>query len=112
MQILRLILFVIHFIWRYSISNKYIYLKSELVSFIQLAAEYELLILSVGKDRLHDECLVVRKRGTLQQKQELELEERKEKQRQKQLREKEEAKETVDKKEEIKIGNFILFYVT
>uniref|UniRef100_A0A095A0U2 AN1-type domain-containing protein n=1 Tax=Schistosoma haematobium TaxID=6185 RepID=A0A095A0U2_SCHHA len=65
-------------------------------------AEYELLILSVGKDRLHDECLVVRKRGTLQQKQELELEERKEKQRQKQLREKE-AKETVDKKEEIKI---------
>ncbi|CAH8670299.1 unnamed protein product [Schistosoma curassoni] len=69
----------------------------------QLAAEYELLILSVGKDRLHDECLVVRKRGTLQQKQELELEERKEKQRQKQLREKEEAKETVDKKEEIKI---------
>ncbi|CAH8595875.1 unnamed protein product [Schistosoma turkestanicum] len=70
----------------------------------QLAAEYELLILSIGKDRLHDECLVVRKRGTLQQKQELELEElMKEKQRQKQLKEKEEIKEITEKKEDIKI---------
>ncbi|KAK4475026.1 hypothetical protein MN116_002123 [Schistosoma mekongi] len=70
----------------------------------QLAAEYELLILSVGKDRLHDECLVIRKRGTLQQKQELALEEQREKQRQKKLREKEETIQTLSvKMEEIKI---------
>ncbi|CAH8665709.1 unnamed protein product [Heterobilharzia americana] len=68
-----------------------------------LAAEYELLILFIGKDRLHDECLVVRKRGTLQQKQELELEEQREKQRQKQLKEKEAIKEFTEQGEKIKI---------
>ncbi|CAH8874585.1 unnamed protein product [Trichobilharzia szidati] len=69
----------------------------------QLAAEYELLILSIGKDRLHDECLVVRKRGALQQRQELELEEQKEKQRQKQLKEKEAAREAVEQIDKVKI---------